>query len=190
MVPCAPCSPDSRGLPCRSTSTVPAHTVRTARALNSDGGSNHSQHQADLQSSSPSPPKIPNSTFPPQNPQTQNKQYNSSNNKNNSNNQSGEKNPKQTKERVSIELSFIQKHLSGKKKVGTEADWGQPVISGKESVELYLLSLLKHLLTPCVFSVTYTKKGSREVLENMHLYILNFQFSPETLSSRGIKILE
>lgn len=156
-VPPAPCSPDSHQLPCSSTSTVPAHTVRTARALNSNGDSNHSQLHHDLQSSFPSLQKSQTETFPIRNPtkpkinnKTQQQQQQSK----------GEKNTnRQSKGRVSIELSSIQKHLSGKKKVGIEAVWGQSVILEKESEELYLLlSLLKHLLSLCIFSVTYTKK--------------------------------
>lgn len=50
--------------------------------------------------------------------------------------QQSKKKTKQNKEKVSIELSFTQKHLSGKKKVGREAGWGQLVILGKESEEL------------------------------------------------------
>lgn len=91
------------------------------------------------------------------------------------------KNPnKRNKKIVSIELDFIQKHLSSKKKVGTEAGWGQPVILGKESEELYLLlSLLKkvwkffkslHLL-----SHLDKKKVLEKCLKNALLY-LDFSF--------------
>lgn len=113
----------------------------------------------------PLPPKKPQTqpfALPKKNP----KQTTKHNNNNNSNNQREKTPNKQKKEGVSTELSFIQNHLSGKKKVGTEAGWGQPVILGKTSKQLYLLlSLLKDLLSPCTFSVTYTKKALEKYLK-------------------------
>lgn len=120
MVPPGPCIPDSCWLPGRSTSTVPAHTVRAARPLGSDGDSSHSQHLP--------PEKTQTRPFPPKNPAKP-----KTNNKTQQQQQPRGKKPnKQTKERKNIYRCSKSICLAKKKKVGTESGWAQPVISGKK----------------------------------------------------------